>query len=77
MAHFVLANQPTMETKSWSSRQNKLVSIKSKEAISTSKDVTRILEMFKQNHDKLEEIIHNQLPIISSRSKLGRYMIQF
>ena len=39
--------------------------------------VKSILKELQDNHDKLTSIIQNHLPIISSRSRLGKYMIQF
>lgn len=78
MAHFIL-HKVEEETVVWKSNHiressNILVEDSNKK---TETELQTLYDAFDTNHQKLTAILEEHLPIISSRSPLGKYMIQF
>ena len=83
MAHFVLQQRNIIKTMSWKTGSNHIVTTSdipsnNQSTKSFKQDSIEVIyELFQKNHEKLDTIIKEHLPIISSRSKLGKYMVQF
>lgn len=84
MAHFILQQRNAVKTMSWKTGSNHIVttsdiptSIQKSQQSFKQESIEVIYELFQKNHDKLDTIIREHLPIISSRCKLGKYMVQF
>lgn len=74
MAHYIL-HRVEDETVVWRSNSLYQINDTPQETQETEIQIQTVYDLFEANHAKLMEILESHLPIISSRSHLGKYMI--
>lgn len=78
MAHYITQfDYNKVSTVTWNVQESTSQESPSQTPTSKTVLVEYVMRELQDNHEKLSDIIQHHIPIISSRSRLGTYMIQF